>query len=195
MKLNRNFPSICFLAISALGLAACDMREPAVTPSGSDSATPAAAAEPAAASDVAAEKGAALLAGLNAIQPLVKEKVAAYQPVEPLGDNRLLLHPGEGKRARLVIDVSGLSSLTLSPVIESFQGNATCEADPSAGVAGLHYHLDNGPVSDVAVDRNYSATIKVDVVDAKQLVIESSDQNGVIWCDWLAVGFTEVTSR
>lgn len=197
MKFNRGLSSLCLAGLATLSLTACDMREPEAAPSPAAEPTqPAAAASAAQDADVAAKaKAAALLAGLNAVQPLVKDKVAAYQPVEPLGDNRLLLHPGEGKRARLVLDVSTLASVSLSPVIESFEGNATCVADPSAGVAGLHWQLDGGKVNDVVVDRNYAADIKIDVAGAKQLVIESSDQNGVIWCDWLAVGFTDVANK
>jgi hypothetical protein len=199
MKFNMGLPALCLMGIACLSTTACDMREPTPEPAAVDpqpvSATPARGAAEGADSAAKAETQAKLLAGLDAVRPLIKEKVDAYQPVEPLADHRLLLHPGEGKRARLVLDVSTLAGLTLSPVIESFQGNATCEADPSAGVAGLHWQLDDRAVSDVVVDRNYTDTIKIDVAGAKQLVIESSDQNGVIWCDWLAVGFNDVAIK
>lgn len=144
-------------------------------------------------SDAEATEAPALAAGLAVIQPMITERLEAYQPIAEQPDHRLLLHPGEGKRARLTIDVSGLSALTLSPVIESLQGNDTCIADPQAGVAGLHWQLDGGTINDVVIDRTYKATIPLDTANAKQLVLESSDQNGVIWCDWLAIGFTGVT--
>lgn len=201
MKFSIGLSSLCLAGATCLALTACDLREPAATPAAAaDPAQPANAAPTAGANEDAdsaakAQVEAKLLAGLDAVQPLIKSKEDVYQPIAPLADHRLLLHPAEGKRARLVLDVSSLSGLTLSPVIESFQGNATCEADPSAGVAGLHWQLDGAPMNDVVVDRNYASAIRVDVGGAKQLVIESSDQNGVIWCDWLAVGFHDVVPK
>lgn len=201
MKLNMGLSSLCLVGATCLLMVACDLREPAATPmAGSDplqsaNAAPATGASEGADAAVKTEAEEKQLAGLDAVLPLIKAKEEAYQPIAPLPDHRLLLHPGEGKRARLVLDVGGLSGLTLAPVIESFQGNATCEADPSAGVAGLHWQLDGRTMNDVVIDRNYASTIRVDVGGAKQLVIESSDQNGVIWCDWLAVGFHDVAIK
>lgn len=200
MKFSIGLSSLCLAGATCLALTACDLREPTATPAAAaDPAQPANAAPTAGANEAAvgakAQVEAKLLAGLDAVQPLIRSREDVYQPIEPLADHRLLVHPAEGKRARLVLDVSGLLGLTLSPVIESFQGNATCEADPSAGVAGLHWQLDGAPMNDIVVDRNYASTIRVDVGGAKHLVIESSDQNGVIWCDWLAVGFHDVVPK
>jgi predicted small lipoprotein YifL len=196
---NGGVYSLCLAGVAMLSIAGCDLREPTVTPPAD--VEPSQPGPGAMLGKVPVEQMkrqgelAALLDGLNAIQPKLEETKQAYLPIEPLGDHRLLLHPGVGKRAQLVVDVSSLTSVNLSPVIESFQGNTTCEADPSAGVAGLHWRLDQGSFSDVVVDRHYTSAIKIDVAGAKQLVIESSDQNGVIWCDWLAVGFTDVAPK
>lgn len=199
MKLYSGFSSVCLAGMVALSITACDLREPAAVPPASvDPDRPGPAAVLGNGADHAAEaavEASALLAGLAAVQPLVTEKRDAYQPIEPLADHRLLLHPGEGKRARLLLDVGSLAGITLSPVIESIQGNPTCMADASAGIAGLHWQLDDGAVNDVVVDRNYASTIKISTAGATRLAIESSDQNGVIWCDWLAVGFTDVATK
>ncbi len=203
LNLNVRAARIGAALLTAALVGGCGMDAPANGPAKEPASTngPAKELAPNSTLEANAEKadGAAteaeLAAGLAIIQPMITERLEAYQPIAEQPDHRLLLHPGEGKRARLTIDVSSLNTLTLSPVIESLQGNDICMADPQAGVAGLHWQLDGGAVNDVVVDRTYKATIAINTANAKQLVLESSDQNGVIWCDWLAIGFTGVTKR
>lgn len=189
--------AVLLLAVTA----GCDLREPAasapadVEPSiaGPAAAVPVPVArdEEKVAQD--ASRLEALRIGLAAVEGRIIKRDAAYMPVDPLPDHRLLLHPGEGKRARVILDIAGLRALDLHPVIESFEGNTTCMADPQAGLAGLHWRIDGGKAHDVEVDRHHAEVIHVETNGGRQLIIESSDLNGVIWCDWLAVGFTDVS--
>ena len=187
---------LTWIAVAALLAASgCDLREPTATPPADPApSAPGPAATPT--QGVAAEPtDLPLKAGLEWAVAHVLAKHQAYQPVEPLPDDRFLLHPGEKERARLVLDVSRVEELTLSPRIESFEGNATCTADPQAGVATLYWSLDGGNATGVAIDRHFHDTVQISTKGAKQLTLEGDNGNGVIWCDWLAVGFPVIRPR
>lgn len=192
---------LAYLATAAvLMCGGCDLREPAATPPADPAPSvpgPAAvSAQPAAPVDTGADASAAALkAGREWAVEHIVSKQEPYQPVAPLSDDRFLLHPGEKERSRLVLDISGLEALTLSPRIEDFEGNATCMADPAAGVATLYWSLDDGAKTAVAVDRNFHDMVQIETQGGGRLTLEGDNGNGVIWCDWLAVGFLAIRSR
>ena len=188
----------------AVALSGCDLREPATpaAPADAAGATDAAAAiappqdtpsppVPAAArAGVAIEK---LQAGQAWLAPRIVSSEAPEQPLAMQADFRYLLHPGDEASAKLVVDVAGTDQLTLQPRIEGFAGNDDCTNNPDAGVVDLRWSLDGGEPTTLRVDRFYAGDIPVATGGAKQLEIEVLKGNEVIWCDWFALGVTDVT--
>jgi hypothetical protein len=133
-----------------------------------------------------------LQAGLDIMNPRIVTKVDAYQKIAAREDMRLTMHPDADKNAVVEFDVAGLRSLTLSPYMGDFSTVPDCEGNPEAGVAQMRWSLENGAGETVMVDRNYAATIDVDLKGAKRLKIEVDKGNGVHWCDWLGLGIARV---
>lgn len=195
--MKHKMPGLSFVVLSLLLASGCDLREPdsvANTPSGTEAAVqqPVVPAEAPALKPDSVDQD-ALKAGLEIMVPRIGAKVEPYRPIAALPTNRLLLHPGDDKAAAVEIDVNGLSHLTLSPYIEFLGGSADCTNNPDAGVVEFSWALDDGGAHKLVVDRNYSAVISVEPGAAKKLRIEVSKGNGVTWCDWASVGFSEVS--
>lgn len=188
-----------FVGTMAL-VSGCDLREPDSVSSdvkAQDAPSPASAV--AAAPAVALLKAdavnqASLKSGLDVIVPRITAKVEPYQPVKALPTNRLLLHPSDDKSAVVEISTEGLGRLTLSPFIEYLGGSEGCANNPDAGVVEFAWSLDGAPGKTLMVDRNYASVIDVDVSGSKALRLEVSKGNGVTWCDWASVGFTNVVA-
>lgn len=161
---------------------------PAETPA-APAAAPAAPAKPAKVDPVAA---ADLKAGLAAIASRVVATGDAYEKVAPRQDDRYSLHPDTGKNASIEFDVKGLQSLTLSPYVADFSTIPDCDGNPEAGVVRMRWSLDGGTPNEVAVDRNYAATVAVDTSRASRLKVEVDEANGVHWCDWFGLGVVNV---
>jgi hypothetical protein len=179
-------------ALGAALLTGCDLREPerlapAVAPAGQHAA-PAQAAPAAAPADDAKRE-----AGQRWLAERILASASPAQPVALQPDARYLLHPGEDASATMQVNVSGIASLVLEPVIESFQGNADCTGNPDAGVVDLTWSLDGGKANVVRVDRDYAGRIAVDTRGAAVLALDVAKGNGVIWCDWFAIGVSDVT--
>lgn len=136
-----------------------------------------------------------LEAGLAAMKGRVVEKQDGYAPVEVRKDARFFLHPSAEQNASITFDVSSIESLALAPYMEDFSTVADCAGSPAAGVANVAWRLDDIPVSQLPVDRNYTGTVNVVIGDAKRLTVEVDQGNGVPWCDWLSVGFVDVKLR
>ena len=134
-----------------------------------------------------------LQAGQAWLAPRIVSSEAPEQPLALQSDFRYLLHPGMDASAKLVVDVGGTDRLTLQPMIEGFADHDDCAKIPDAGVVDLRWSLDGGKPTTLRVDRYYAGDIPVATAGAKQLEIEVLRGNEVIWCDWLAVGVTDVT--
>ena len=188
----------------AVALSGCDPREPATPAAPADAAgsidaapaiappedTPSPPVPAAARAGVALEK---LQAGQAWLAPRIVSSEAPEQPLALQSDFRYLLHPGMDAGAKLVVDVGGTDRLTLQPMIEGFADHDDCANIPDAGVVDLRWSLDGGEPTTLRVDRYYAGDIPVATAGAKQLEIEVLRGNEVIWCDWLAVGVTDVT--
>ena len=184
----------CALAVALL--AGCDLREPeqlapAAAPAG-QAAAPAQAAPAPAPADSPADD-ARRQAGQRWLAERILASSSPAQPVALQPDARYLLHPGEDASATMQVNVSGTASLVLEPVIESFQGNADCTGNPDAGVVDLSWSLDGGQPTVVRVDRGYRSRIAVDTTGASVLSLDVAKGNDVIWCDWFAIGVSDVT--
>ena len=180
------------VTIFTLLLAGCDLREsetlaPPAEPAGGRTAptTDVQAEDP--------EASARLQAGQAWLSANILASASPYQVVALQPDFRYLLHPGDDASATMQINVSGIASLILEPVIESFQGNPDCTGNPDAGVVDLAYSLDGGEPIVVTVDRHFRERITVDTTGKRVLDLVVSKGNGVIWCDWFAVGVSDVT--
>lgn len=133
-----------------------------------------------------------LKVGLDAMTTRIVATVDGYQKVEPRVDARISLHPDVDKNASVEFDLTGLSTLTLSPYMGDFSTIEDCAGNPDAGIVRMRWSLDGGSTNDVMVDRNYAATIQVDTLGAKRLKVEVDKGNGQIWCDWFGLGIAKV---
>lgn len=115
---------------------------------------------------------------------------APYTALRVTPGNKIFLHPTVEKDAWIDFDVDGIGSVELAPGIEKL--NPECEANPSAGMVHVEVLLDGTPVEQRDVDRNYADKIGIKTNGAKSLRVEVDAGNGVAWCDWFAVGFSEI---
>lgn len=182
----RRFSIPLLLIAGSLALAACDVQEPAVT------APPEQSPEPTAASiaKVDPESEEALKAGLDAMTPRMVSHTDAYSKIVPRAF-RLFMHPDQGKNAEVEFDTKGLTSVSLSPYIYDFSGDADCESNKEAGVVDVIWSLDGGAPNTVKVDRNYVDLLPIDLSNSSRLRIEVNEGNGVTWCDWAGIGFID----
>ena len=175
----------CALAVALL--AGCDLREPEQLAPAAAPAGQAAAPAHSPADDARRQVGQRWLA---------ERILASSSPAQPVAlqpDARYLLHPAADASATMQVNVSGTASLVLEPVIENFQGNADCMGNPDAGVVDLSWSLDGGQATVVRVDRGYRSRIAVDTTGASVLSLDVAKGNDVIWCDWFAIGVSDVT--
>jgi|GEM_PF-1678438 len=139
------------------------------------------------------EVGAALLATdrdrLNYMVKRVRGSFAPYTPVKVTPDNKLFLHPTD-QLAWMEFDVQGIERLVLSGNIQPL--DSSCSAIPQAGVVGLHVLVDGKEIFSDIVDRNTGREVPITLGGAKTLRINVDQGNGAPWCDWFAVGFTEL---
>lgn len=137
-----------------------------------------------------------LKSGLDAVMPLISARREAYAPIAPVANKRrLFMHPLADKDASVEIDVSGLSSLTLSPYIEDLSQNPPCAPRPEAGIVAMSWSLDGSAPTTVTVDQTYNALVKLDTSAARTLKISVNSGNGTNTCDWASVGFVDVVRK
>lgn len=192
MKTNENAIGLFGLILIA-GLAGCDPQPPAHTKATAP-ATPDAPAAPALPPKVDKVALADLQAGFVAMQPRITWTQEAYAPIKPVANNsRLFMHPLVDKDAAAEFDISGLSSVSLSPYIEDL--SLDCARSPDAGVVSFSYALDDGAPVAVTVDRNYNELVKLDTSNAKTLKVAVNEGNGTNSCDWFSLGFVGVTNK
>ncbi len=183
------------LVAGALSLVACNVQEPAVpVPTGpaADAAPtePSADVAPAPAAKVDPASAEALEAGLAAMTPRLLSQTDAYSKIEPKAF-RLFMHPDQGKNAVVEFDTKGLESVTLSPYVYDFNGDASCESNTEAGVVDLVWSVDDGAPTTVRVDRHYAELLPISLANTSKLKIEVNEGNGAPWCDWAGIGFVE----
>ena len=136
-----------------------------------------------------------LKAGLAIMQPRATRTVDGYSKVEPLPGFRYFMHAALDKTASIEFDTSGLSSVTLSPLIGDFSANKGCVDDANAGVVLFTWTLDGAQPNKVTVDRNFDELIPIDVSDAKSFTVEVDSGNKSIACDWFGLGFVNVLAK
>lgn len=132
-----------------------------------------------------------LAAGLTIMHPRLKFSGGGLGEVIVLPENRFLMHPDLGKPTVAKFDVSGLSTITLSPRIKDLSADEACVANAAAGVVGLAWSagLNTGALQ---IDRHYDQLIEIKLEGAEQLELKVDDGNGVITCDWFTIGFLDV---
>jgi len=185
MKTNKNAVGLFGLILIA-GLAGCDAQPPADTK----------ATAPALPPKVDKVALADLQAGFVAMQPRITWTQEAYAPIKPVANNsRLFMHPLADKDAAAEFDVSGLSTVSLSPYIEDLNSSQDCAGSPDAGVVSFSYALDDRTPVAVTVDRNYNELVKLDTSNAKTLKVAVNKGNEAITCDWFSLGFVGVTNK
>ena len=123
----------------------------------------------------------------------VLRTVDAYSKVEPTPTFRYFMHPNMEKDAAIEFDVSGLSSVTLSPRIGAL--DRTCMNDPKAGEVEMSYALDDATPTRITVDRNYDQLLIVKVGESKRLTVAVNQGNGVVTCDWFGLGLSHVSGN
>jgi hypothetical protein len=198
--LIKNAPLYAACALAAFIVAGCNRQPP--TPAQEPAAAPA-PVEPQAQAPAPVEATPApvrvdpfsqdeLKVGLDAITPRIVATVDGYEKVAPRADARFTLHPDMEKNASIEFDISGLTTLTLSPYMGDFSTVPDCAGNPDAGIARLRWSLDGGAPNEVMVDRNYAATILIDTLGAKRLKVEADKGNEQNWCDWLGLGVAKV---
>lgn len=132
----------------------------------------------------------ALVAGLQAMQGRILRKVSGFTDIVPTATSRYFMHPGMDKDAVMEIDVSNLSSLTLSPRISELQEG--CLGDAEAGVVEFTYAVDEDKPTRILVDRNYDKLLVIELAGSKRLAVAANNGNGVTTCDWFGLGFLNV---
>jgi hypothetical protein len=132
--------------------------------------------------------------GLKVMQGRVLRMADSYVEITPTATwTRYFVHPGPEKPTLIEFDVSGLSSLTLSPVIGKLSSD--CLKDPAAGVVSMSYEVDGRRAVRLLVDRGYGDVHRVDLTGAKRMTFTVDQGNGVTTCDWLELGFFDVLAR
>jgi len=134
-----------------------------------------------------------LSAGIEAMKTRVLRTVDAYNKVEPTPTFRYFLHPTIEKDAVIEFDVSGLSSVTLSPRIGPL--DRSCMKDPKAGNVKMSYALDDATPTRFTVDRDYDQLLVVKVGESKRLTVVVNQGNGVVTCDWFGLGLSHVAGN
>jgi len=189
----------CAVLLVGSFLTGCDLREPeqlapAAAPATNASAPGAGALPAPAVAEPELADAAQLAIGQRWLAERIVSSESPSQPVALQPDFRYLLHPGEDASAHMRINVKGTTSLTLEPVIESFAGNPDCTGNPEAGIVDLSWSLDGREATKVRLDRGFKESIAVETAGASILSLEVSKGNDVIWCDWFAVGITNISS-
>lgn len=129
--------------------------------------------------------------GLKVMQGRVLTMADAYVEITPTATgSRYFVHPGPEKPAIIEFDVSGLSSLTLSPTISKL--NSDCLKDPAAGIVNMSYAVDGRRAARLLVSRDYRELHRVDLTGAQRMTFTVDQGNGVTTCDWLELGFFDV---
>lgn len=194
MKTSRFSFGIALAAGSFL-LAGCNVQEPAATtpvPEQSADAAPQEQAPeaPPAAAKVDPATAASLEAGMKVMAPRLVSQTDAYSKIEPKAF-RFFMHPDQGKDAIIELDTKGLDSVTLSPYIFDFNGDASCIANTEGGIVEVLWSLDGGTPNKIMVDRNYVGLVPVQLTNSSRLKIEVNEGNGAPWCDWAGIGFID----
>lgn len=135
----------------------------------------------------------ALAEGLKVMQSRVKRTVDAYTKIVPGASSRYFIHPTLEQDGVMEFDVSGLSSLYLSPWMGEQTG--VCLSDAGAGVVDLSYALDDKPPIHVVVDRYYGEMLLLELAGSTRLTIVVNHGNGVMACDGFEIGFLNVRER
>jgi len=133
-----------------------------------------------------------LSAGIEAMKTRVLRTVDALAKVERTRAFRYFMHPSMEKDAVIEFDVSGLSSVTLSPRVDL---DAKCMKDPNAGVVEMSYALDDATPTSVLVDRDYDQLLDIEVNQSKKLTVAVNQGNGTVTCDWFGLGVLNVQTQ
>ena len=134
-----------------------------------------------------------LSAGIEAMTSRILRTEDAFSKVEPTSTFRYFMHPTIQKDALIEFDVSGLSSVTLSPRIGPLDAN--CLQDPKAGEVEMAYTLDDATQARFTVDRNHDELIIVRVGETKRLTVTVNQGNDVVTCDWFGLGISHVSEN
>lgn len=134
-----------------------------------------------------------LSAGIEAMKSRILRTEDAFSKVEPTTTFRYFMHPTIEKDALIEFDVSGLSSVTLSPRIGPLDKN--CMKDPMAGEVEMSYALDDAAPTRFMVDRNYNQLLIVRIGESKRLTVAVDQGNGVVTCDWFGLGLSHVSEN
>ena len=205
--MNYSKYAIAFLAASITGLLGCSGSTPDTAPESAqaqavENAAPAESVprpseilRPVVAQKSDPSKPEDLKAGLAIMQPRATRTVDGYSKVEPLPGFRYFMHAALDKTASIEFDTSGLSSVTLSPLIGDFSTDKGCVDDADAGVVLFTWTLDGAQPNKVTVDRNFDELIPIDVSDAKSVTVEVDSGNRSIACDWFGLGFVNVLAK
>lgn len=191
-------PLLGFVALVGMAISACDRDKPStnaaapVTAPPADPTPSAPPPPPAVPPKVDTVDLEALKGGLAAMQPRILAQTDAFAKIEPKEHFRFFMHPSDDKNASIEFNTKGLSSLSLSPYMEDFSGNADCIGTPEAGVARLSWSIDSGKKTSLMIDRNYAGVLNIDVAKTSKLKLEVDKGNDVTYCDWLSVGFLNV---
>lgn len=133
-----------------------------------------------------------LASGLAVMQPRLLSTDGGLGEIETLQNHRYLMHPALEQPAKAVFDITGLSSVTLSPLISDFSSDARCASDPEAGVISFAWDAGEGARGQVRIDRYYIETIEIDLRESQRLQLTVDAGNDTVVCDWFVIGFLDV---
>lgn len=122
-----------------------------------------------------------------------------FAPIRLQDDAQLFMHPAKDRDSWIKFDVSGLSSVDLTPRINRLSDE--CKALSKGGIAALTVSVDGKDVvKKLTIDRDYHKPLHIDLSEAQTMRIDVNKGNDVAWCDWVSVGannlgFKSVTSE
>lgn len=155
------------------------------------------AVDAAAAAAIASEPDpAALSSDMDRLRYMMTRSVGSFAPYAPIRvtpDNKLFLHPTADQNGWIEFDTSGIDRLTLTGNIQPL--DAACQGNAQGGIVGVEVALDGKQLGRSIVDRNTPWTVQVPVAAGKRLRVTVDPGNKAPWCDWFAVGFSEVHAR
>lgn len=183
------------IATLAIALVGCGSNEPGSQAVPEQSAEVSArGAEAAQGSDNVAGVGRSvadsnLAAGLKVMQPRLLSTEGGLGDVIVMPEHRFLMHPDLGRPSVATFDLSGLSSVTLSPKIKDLSADADCLANADAGLVMLSWNAGPNASGTQQIDRNFDQLIELKLEGVDRLELQVDDGNGSITCDWFTIGF------